>query len=362
MKHLGGVWETIRAPSRRLRNSERGVTGLETAIILIAFVVVASVFAFTVLSTGIFSAERSKETVFAALKQARASVELKGSVISNGVKDNVLSTADSVWSAATNVTVTLETTDKKVGSGSGRFVVATAFTTGLIAYEDLTIVQNVTGRDSISIWVKSTVNTVAGQLELILDDDAGCGSPLENIDLPALTANIWEFATVGVSEETTMGVINCVGIYVSTDLSTTQDVTVYLDNFLSNGQAINLIVTIANSVEGEAVDLVGPSDSNNDGIADQLERAHKLLVTYTDKDQLVNDLFWTKQFVGVSDDDDLLEVGERVEVTIELQGLAQATPLVKNKRFSLEIKPAEGSVLSVQRTMPAQIDTAMNLQ
>ena len=36
---------------------ERGITGLETAIILIAFVVVASVFAFTVLSTGVFLAE-----------------------------------------------------------------------------------------------------------------------------------------------------------------------------------------------------------------------------------------------------------------------------------------------------------------
>jgi flagellin FlaB len=51
-------------------NNEQGVTGLETAIILIAFVVVASVFAFTVLSTGIFSAERGKETAHAGLKGA----------------------------------------------------------------------------------------------------------------------------------------------------------------------------------------------------------------------------------------------------------------------------------------------------
>ena len=43
--------------------AQKGITGLETAIILIAFVVVASVFAFTVLSTGIFASERSKETV-----------------------------------------------------------------------------------------------------------------------------------------------------------------------------------------------------------------------------------------------------------------------------------------------------------
>ena len=43
--------------------AQKGITGLETAIIIIAFVVVASVFAFTVLSTGIFASERSKETV-----------------------------------------------------------------------------------------------------------------------------------------------------------------------------------------------------------------------------------------------------------------------------------------------------------
>jgi len=61
--------------------TERGITGLETAIILIAFVVVASVFAFTVLSTGIFASERSKETVFAGLEEAKSSIEPRGSVI-----------------------------------------------------------------------------------------------------------------------------------------------------------------------------------------------------------------------------------------------------------------------------------------
>lgn len=37
-----------------MRN-QRGITGLETAIVLIAFVAVASVFAYTVLAAGIFS-------------------------------------------------------------------------------------------------------------------------------------------------------------------------------------------------------------------------------------------------------------------------------------------------------------------
>lgn len=61
--------------------SERGITGLETAIILIAFVVVASVFAFTVLSTGIFASERSKETVFAGLQETKSSLEPRGATV-----------------------------------------------------------------------------------------------------------------------------------------------------------------------------------------------------------------------------------------------------------------------------------------
>ena len=60
---------------------ERGITGLETAIILIAFVVVATVFAFIVLTTGIFSAERGKETVYAGLQKAAGTMELRGGVI-----------------------------------------------------------------------------------------------------------------------------------------------------------------------------------------------------------------------------------------------------------------------------------------
>ncbi len=65
---------------RRLHEEERGITGLETAIILIAFVIVASVFAFVVLSTGLYSAERGKETVFAGLEKARGNLEVRGAL------------------------------------------------------------------------------------------------------------------------------------------------------------------------------------------------------------------------------------------------------------------------------------------
>ena len=64
----------------RLRQDQRGITGLETAIVLIAFVVVSSVFAFAALSTGLFSSDKAKETISAGLAEARGTLELKGSV------------------------------------------------------------------------------------------------------------------------------------------------------------------------------------------------------------------------------------------------------------------------------------------
>ena len=63
-----------------LHKREEGITGLETAIILIAFVIVASVFAFVVLSTGLFSAEKGKQAVFAGLEKASGNIEVRGAV------------------------------------------------------------------------------------------------------------------------------------------------------------------------------------------------------------------------------------------------------------------------------------------
>lgn len=60
---------------------QRGITGLETAIVRIAFVVVSSVFAFAALSTGLFSSDKAKETIQAGLAETRGSMELKGSVV-----------------------------------------------------------------------------------------------------------------------------------------------------------------------------------------------------------------------------------------------------------------------------------------
>jgi archaeal flagellin FlaB len=66
---------------KNLYKSQKGITGLETAIILIAFVVVAAVFAYTVLSAGLFSTQKSQEAVYSGLERTQATMELKSSLV-----------------------------------------------------------------------------------------------------------------------------------------------------------------------------------------------------------------------------------------------------------------------------------------
>jgi flagellin FlaB len=66
---------------RKYFKHEKGITGLETAIILIAFVVVAAVFAYTALSAGLFSTQKSQEAVYSGLKEAQSTLELRGGVV-----------------------------------------------------------------------------------------------------------------------------------------------------------------------------------------------------------------------------------------------------------------------------------------
>jgi archaeal flagellin FlaB len=77
---------------QKLRRGQEGITGLETAIILIAFVIVASVFAYVVLSAGLFSSQKAKDAVNAGIESTLSTVELKGDVIAkmeNGIVTQV---------------------------------------------------------------------------------------------------------------------------------------------------------------------------------------------------------------------------------------------------------------------------------
>ena len=76
--------KTLRKALARMYGREEGLTGLETAIILIAFVTVAAVFGYAVLSAGIFSADKAKGTIYQGMEEAKSSMEVKGNLIAVG--------------------------------------------------------------------------------------------------------------------------------------------------------------------------------------------------------------------------------------------------------------------------------------
>jgi flagellin FlaB len=201
----------------RALRGERGITGLETAIILIAFVVVASVFAYTVLSAGIFSSQKGQEAVYSGLDKTQATLEIKGDMTYCEIGD----------------------TDQEVDYIA--FVVANALT------------------------------------------------------------------------------------------------------------------------GGKAIDLTGPTDAGDNGIADA-GSSNVVVITYVDKYQRVEDLYWEATEYGDGDGDSLLETNEKFLILVGDTGNAGdledalTTDLGVSTTFTLEVKPPQGASLIVEKTTPDRLD------
>jgi len=81
--------------------SENAFTGLEAAIVLIAFVVVAAVFSYVVLGAGFFTTQTAQTTVHTSVAQASSSIENVGNVY------GVAATASAANLEYANITVAL---------------------------------------------------------------------------------------------------------------------------------------------------------------------------------------------------------------------------------------------------------------
>jgi len=85
---------------KKFSNNDKAFTGLEAAIVLIAFVVVAAVFSYVMLGAGFYTTQKSQEVVHTGVDQASSSIELSGDVIATSSDNTNIS----------NVTVFLQLT------------------------------------------------------------------------------------------------------------------------------------------------------------------------------------------------------------------------------------------------------------
>ncbi len=141
---------------KNLLKDQQGMTGLETAIILIAFVTVAAVFGYAVLSAGLFSAEQGKEAIYAGLNEASSNLALSGSVMA--------------------------TSDDSINVRSIRFTVKAAVPIYSIGGPGSTAISLTTKNDYINNVQWSSGN--AGEITVDLTNLGSAGSLSEN-----LTAN-----------------------------------------------------------------------------------------------------------------------------------------------------------------------------
>jgi archaeal flagellin FlaB len=113
----------------RLNRDEQGQAALEAAIILIAFIVVASVFAFAILSAGSASTEKGEAAIYSGLEGVQSSMNVIGTVIGESTAANQVN----------NVVFTLG-----LVSGGEPIDMSTTNRVVLISYRDAANYENIT--------------------------------------------------------------------------------------------------------------------------------------------------------------------------------------------------------------------------
>jgi len=306
-------------------------------------VTVAAVFGYAVLSAGIFSSEKGKETVYAGLEQAKSSMEVKGSVIVYGAPgdEGLINDCEDAWTTTTigvDVTVTMG-----FGSGhSNQFTLDngptdTGFPGGLVASASSEI-QDLSQKTFINLYVRTDTNITATDLDtlqLALVPEGG-GEPIETLDLPEITKDTWTLVTLDInsslySDEN----IQTVELrYLKSLVDEPNPVIIWVDNVVSGPpytHADLVVFTVANAVAGKPIDLTPTPDN-------------KTVIAYTDSRVYQPNVEWSVSFVGSSDGDYLLEQGEQAQITVPLGFLS--TPPTANEAFGLQVKPPHGSVIN----------------
>ena len=142
-------------------------------------------------------------------------------------RSNITSTSLHTCNAAfdetvdSDITVTVDTKDKKQGTGSNKFVIVVGATGGEIATDSIGS-KDISKYDYLECWVKSTVATSSGNLKIMLDDTASCASPIESLSVPALSADTWTYVRMALANPETDTAIISIGLEYDSDLGACQ--------------------------------------------------------------------------------------------------------------------------------------------
>lgn len=146
------------------------------------------------------------------------------------VKLKIIDSCDAVWAesaAPSGVTRSADTKDKKQGSASNKFVVAASVAAAQVLSSKAITSANLSDYDYVEFWIKSTVATASGDLQLLLDNTAAVASALETLAVPALTANVWTYVRILLANPKDDTAIISVGLRYQVDIGAA---TIWIDD------------------------------------------------------------------------------------------------------------------------------------
>ena len=157
---------------KSMKHADAGFTGLEAAIVLIAFVVVAAVFSYVVLGAGFFTTQKSQQVVHTGVQQASSTMEVVGNVYGTG-------------SGGTNVINTLNFSVALAPGGT-----PIDFDKVVLTYSNSTTVQSLTYKGFLASPWGTTGTVSAGEWGVAnVEHDVGTNNHLlENGEMFDITA------------------------------------------------------------------------------------------------------------------------------------------------------------------------------
>jgi len=143
---------------RYVRKKSRGIVGIEAAIVMIAFVVIAAALAYVVINMGFYSAQTAKTTIDQGLKEATSALELNGFITAktNGT-GNVTFLAIPVKLAVGHQQVDLSNNTVVVAVQGSSFSLADIYNGSCIGtQDDLITLMNTTYWDAYNYAINSS--------------------------------------------------------------------------------------------------------------------------------------------------------------------------------------------------------------
>ncbi len=167
----------------------------------------------------------------------------------------VIHNMDVAWTEQVDadVTLTLDNTDYKVGTGSNKMVQAAGLTPNDIMASEVIGLATLAAYTVGYCWAKSSVNIGAGDTyRILIDNQAMCANPEVQLELPVLVANVWKFCICPVATGSFAAANLPISVGIELEANDPGPATLWIDQIVAAKEVVGIrewAIDIAAAVE-----------------------------------------------------------------------------------------------------------------